>query len=272
MGLGYSPQGSGGGGIPVSLLQAKGDLVEGNGVAAYQRLPSKYALGNNFLSVNPDGTLGYVDIIAFLTAAGFGKGSGAVLQFSVPKNIPNFNFGKAVATSQISVPPQSSSIAKTVPFMTSKVMAAVGLSPLAVDGFVSHQQTPPVDTDETTQANSGVTDSVDLMPPALTAAGDGCYIGKATVFSSASCKVTTAGVGTYTLIWKYWNGTAFVPLTIIYKDDDFKSTGLHRCTFVIPADWATVTISGYTLYFIKAESQGGTMTVQCKGAQAWILQ
>jgi len=149
------------------------------------------------------------------------------------------------------------------------------LSPgLAVGGFVAHQQSPPVDTDETAQANNATVSDMDLMPNPATATGDGCYYGLATPYDWILTNIGTAGAGTYTITWKYWNGASFVALTIVYDEtSNFKTTGMKRVNFVRPVDWAVSTIAGIAnLYWVKAEAIMGTMTTQPKGTRAWVGQ
>ena len=156
-----------------------------------------------------------------------------------------------------------------------KVPDVVMSPPLPVDGFVSHVQSPPVDTDETNEANSGTADDMDLLPVTLTAAGDGCYFGLDTPFDWITVKVSTAGTGSYTITWKYWNGTQFDPIPAILFSEmsDFKVTGAKQITFKRPIDWdGTLAIAGITAFWIKAEADGGNMTIQPKGAQSFIGQ
>ena len=158
---------------------------------------------------------------------------------------------------------------RTVP-LPSNSKSLAGYTPIAVGGFVLHQQTPPVDTDETTAANNATVNDMDLLPAVLTAAGDGCLFGLNTIFDAVVTLIGQAGMGTFNITWKYWNGTSFVPVTTLYNDADFKSVGLQRITIVKPLDWATVAIAGLTLYWLKAEADGGSMTQQPLGTQAWI--
>lgn len=146
-------------------------------------------------------------------------------------------------------------------------------SPLPVDGFIAHVQVPPVDTDETAAANSGTANDMDLLPVALSGNGDGCYFGLATLFDWLVVNVSTPGVGSYVIAWKYWNGTQFVALTT-FNDTTahFKTAGIVRAQFARPVDWASTTISSITAYWIKAEVASGAMTTQPKGQQAFIGQ
>ena len=142
----------------------------------------------------------------------------------------------------------------------------------AVGGGVAHKQTGPVDTDETTATNNATTNDMDLLPAAGNATGDGFYFGFASLWDALCLIVGTAGAGTYTITWKYWNG-AWVALTVLNDDSgSFQSTGQKHVTFVRPADWAVTNIAALgNMYYIKAEVTFTSMTTQPKGTQAWIL-
>jgi hypothetical protein len=170
------------------------------------------------------------------------------------------------------VPPISGmkDLTVTVPNLN---MNATASPPLPVDGFVSHVQVPLTDTDETAAANEGAPDDMELLPAVLSGNGDGCYFGLATEFDWVMLKVGTAGTGSYTIVWKYWNGSQFVPLTILNDNtNNFQTSGNVRVQFNRPADWDSATIAGITAYWIKAEVDSGSMSGQPKGQQAYIGQ
>ena len=145
--------------------------------------------------------------------------------------------------------------------------------PLPVDGFVSHVQVPLADADETAAANEGTADDMDLLPSSLSGTGDGCYFGLDTPFDWLTVIVSTAGTGTYAISWKYWNGTSFVALpTFSNTMNSFKTSGGVQAMFNRPVDWAATELAGITAYWIKAEVDSGSMTIQPKGQQAYIGQ
>ena len=164
--------------------------------------------------------------------------------------------------------------AKTLAILTPSLLLNSNVTaPLPVGGFVTHVQVPLADTDETAAANSGTPDGMDLLPVVLSGVGDGCYFGMSTEFDWVTVKVSTAGIGTYHVTWKYWNGTSFVTLTT-FNDitNSFKTIGGVQAMFNRPADWVATTIAGITAYWIKAEVDSGAMTIQPKGQQAYIGQ
>lgn len=108
----------------------------------------------------------------------------------------------------------------------------------------------PVFVDETVDFNDADASDVDPWPVAE-AIGDQMAIGYTFPFRQVNFTVGTLGtVGTTT--WKYWNGTAFVALTVTDGTTGFTASG--NVTFDIPLDWAKTTINGSaSLYFIVAE-------------------
>lgn len=92
--------------------------------------------------------------------------------------------------------------------------------------------------------------------PNPTAVGDGLYIGHSSQFDYVSVWVNQAGAGTYTITWKYFNGTSWMPLTLSSdgdKSNSWKRPGRHTIHFIRPGDWDLTTILTYNLYWIKAE-------------------
>ncbi|ACZ61394.1 hypothetical protein [Dehalococcoides mccartyi] len=92
--------------------------------------------------------------------------------------------------------------------------------------------------------------------PSPTAVGDGLYIGNSTPFDYVDVWVNQAGVGTYTITWKYYNGVSWLPLTLSSDGDrsnSWKRPGRHTVFFNRPVDWAITSILTYALYWVKAE-------------------
>lgn len=163
--------------------------------------------------------------------------------------------------------PAVPSISKTVPTPT---VAAIG-------GAFAHIESPLSDTDETTAANNATVNDMHLSGGAATpAVTDGYELGYASLWDGLAITVGTAGVGTYTITWKYWSGaawTAFTANNLIYYDEinGWLSTGKKHIAWQRPSDWATKIIGGLTLYFIKAEITSYTsMTTKPLGTQAFI--
>ncbi len=143
----------------------------------------------------------------------------------------------------------------------------------AFDAGVAHNDDVG-DTDETAQTNSAAINDMDLAPVLAPASGDGFYFGMNGKFDGLTINIGTAGTGTYTIAWKYWNGGAWVALTLTNNNsiNHFKTTGLLNLAFIRPGDWAVINIAALgDKYYIKAEITMGTMTVKPLGTQAWAL-
>ncbi len=80
------------------------------------------------------------------------------------------------------------------------------------DAFVSEDG--GVFTDETTESNNATANDMTLLPTPA-AANDRAYWGWLRKFDDVEINVGTAGAGTYTLSWDYWNGSTWSPLTVI---------------------------------------------------------
>lgn len=144
-------------------------------------------------------------------------------------------------------------------------------APLACGGAVYHDDSPLTDTDETAQANSAAVNDMHLLP-SPGAVGDGYYFGLNNPFDRVAINLGTAGAGTWTITWKYYNGITWMAITI--KTDEtahFRTTGIKGCHWVRPGDWVATTIAGMNLYWVKAEITAYTsMSTQPLGTQAWL--
>jgi hypothetical protein len=125
-------------------------------------------------------------------------------------------------------------------------------------------------TDETTEANQDTANDMTLFP-AVPAAGDAYCIGAAKKFSRVLFNVGTAGVGTYTVTWEYWNGTAWAALSGVTDDTGaFKTAGVNDVVFTIPDAWTAHTINSQgPFYYIRAKIDAGTTTTVPVGTRAW---
>ena len=90
--------------------------------------------------------------------------------------------------------------------------------------------------------------------PNPSAVGDGLYIGNSAPFDYVDLWVNQAGAGTYTITWKYYNGTSWLPLTLTGfgdRSNSWKRPGRHTIMFTRPelGDQFNLT---YTLYQVKA--------------------
>lgn len=130
-------------------------------------------------------------------------------------------------------------------------------------------------TDETAAANSATANDMTLMQ-AVPAVNDAYYFGFSSQVNSFQLNVGTAGTGTYTIIWEYWNGTAWKPLPgLVDGTNGYTVSGIKTVSWTVPRDWSlsqqALTISSRpALYYIRARVSSFTsQTVQAKGTQAF---
>ena len=139
----------------------------------------------------------------------------------------------------------------------------------AVGGAIA--EAAAVQTDETVAANNITANDMTLLP-AVPAVNDAYYFGYSALWDWLRLNIGTAGAGVWTIVWEYWNGTAWAALPdIVDGTSHFVSAGDREVTFTRPADWATTAILAITLYWIRARVSAYTsITTQPKGTQAWI--
>lgn len=131
----------------------------------------------------------------------------------------------------------------------------------------------PSYTDQTTEANDTTANDLTLLP-AVPAVNDAYYFGHNYQFTRLWLNIGTAGAGTWTITWEYWNGSAWTALSNVRDDtSSFKpsSTGWKMVQFSVPANWTTYAVNGVTTYWIRARVSAYTsITTRPLGTQARI--
>lgn len=95
--------------------------------------------------------------------------------------------------------------------------------------------------DPTDGSNLGSTNDVDLLP-ATPAVNDAFYVGHTDQFEHISIDMTTVGVGTWTILWEYWNGSSWATITgLVDNTTGFTVGALKTVVFTKPTNWATST-------------------------------
>lgn len=127
-----------------------------------------------------------------------------------------------------------------------------------------------VKTDDTAAANEDTTNDVDLTP-ATPNSGDAIMFGFASVFGRLFFDVSTAGVGTYTVAWEYWDGSAWQALSgVTDSTTSFKTNALNRVIWTIPANWQKKSETGFPdLFYVRAKLDAGTVTTAPKATRVW---
>lgn len=125
---------------------------------------------------------------------------------------------------------------------------------------------------ETAAANSAAANDMTLSTAALDSA---YYFGSVYAFNKITINIGTSGVGTYTTIWEYWNGTGWHPLPGVFDGTDyFKGpVGSHDVTFTIPTNWAATIVApvATSQMWIRARVDTYTsMATPPLGTQSWV--
>lgn len=55
-----------------------------------------------------------------------------------------------------------------------------------------------------------------------------------------------------TVVWEYWNGSAWTTLTVQDNTDQFKREGVNSVNWLIPSNWATTTVNSVVGYWVRA--------------------
>ncbi len=128
-------------------------------------------------------------------------------------------------------------------------------------------------TDETTEANEASSDDMTLLP-AIPAVNDAYYFGQSNPFDRLSLDVSTAGVGTWNVVWEYWNGSVWIALdAVVDGTNGFTTIGANDVEYAPPTDWATTTVNAQgPFYYIRARVYAySAVTTPPLGEQAWII-
>lgn len=116
-------------------------------------------------------------------------------------------------------------------------------------------------TDQTTAAQDHSTlDDMTLLP-ATAAAADAYYFTLDDPFTTIRLQMSTAGVGDWTLVWEYFDGTSFVALSnLVDPSDSFRLTGSHDITFDEPEVWPKSTVNSVFGRHVRARVTAVTTT------------
>lgn len=111
-------------------------------------------------------------------------------------------------------------------------------------------------TDETVFANTSSINDMTLFPSGATT-NDAYYFAHAEQYPALKIDISQAGVGTWTLLWEFWGGAAWINLAtshnLVDGTNGFQNAGENKVTWDIPSGWDTTTINSQgPFYFIRA--------------------
>jgi hypothetical protein len=110
-------------------------------------------------------------------------------------------------------------------------------------------------TNYTTESNNETTGDVQIMTTGTPAVNHAFYVGSSTPFNCAGFLISTAGAGTWTFAWEYYDSTGTWTALPGLTDGttNFTGTAIQRTVqFTVPGDWATTALQSQTLYWIRA--------------------
>jgi hypothetical protein len=113
---------------------------------------------------------------------------------------------------------------------------------IQIEGAV--QKVGSVFTEYTTEAQSSTTNDLPLLAGAPTV-GDAWLFGCDNPCRIFNQEIDTAGVGTWTITYEYWNGSDWIALSnVVDLTTGFTVLGANSTTWDMPTDWATQTVTG----------------------------
>lgn len=106
---------------------------------------------------------------------------------------------------------------------------------------------------------STLTSPVFTTAPAL---NDATYFGNKMPFNLIFLNTQTAKNGTYTIVWEYWNGSAWASLPR-FKDgsNNFSFTGGSFLTWDFPDDWVPNAVNSRTNYWVRVRISAFTSSI-----------
>jgi len=139
---------------------------------------------------------------------------------------------------------------------------------IQVEGAV--QQDGSVFTEYTTAAQNATLNDLPLLP-AAPAVGDAWYFGCDNPCRILTTDTDTAGVGTWTLTYEYWDGSSYAAFSNVDdRSSGFTALGQRSVSWDMPADWATNTVTGSAVnsYWARARVSAFTsITTQPLGSR-----
>jgi phage-related baseplate assembly protein len=107
-------------------------------------------------------------------------------------------------------------------------------------------------TDETSAATNDTVDDMTLLP-STPATGDAYYFGNVAEFDTFDITISTAGDGTWSIVWEYYDGSSWSSLSSVSDGTSgFTTGGTNTVTWDTPVDWSQTTIDGDELYWVRA--------------------
>ena len=127
-------------------------------------------------------------------------------------------------------------------------------------------------SDETAGANDDAADDITLLPASPTV-GDAYYFGAENVFGEVELNISTAGDGTWDVVWEYYDGSNWVALSNVSDGtNDFRNAGNNSISWDVPSDWvSTEVINNEGNYYVRGRLDSFTsVTTQPLGQRVAV--
>jgi hypothetical protein len=139
---------------------------------------------------------------------------------------------------------------------------------IEIEGAV--QKVGSVFTEYTSEAQSDTTNDLPLLGPSPSI-NDAWLFGCDNPCRIFNQEIDTAGAGSWTIVYEYWNGSDWVALSNVQDlTTGFTVVGANSTTWDMPTDWATQTVTGSAVnsYWGRARVSAFTsMTTQPLGSR-----
>jgi hypothetical protein len=129
-------------------------------------------------------------------------------------------------------------------------------------------------TDETTDANDIGANDVTILP-AVPAVNDAFYVGSSVPICAIVFDIGTAGIGTWTVTWEYYDGDSWESLQGVSDETTgFTVAGDGQyVSWTVPPDWTTTTVNSQgPYYYVRGRvSAYTTVNEQPLGDQIYLV-
>lgn len=124
-------------------------------------------------------------------------------------------------------------------------------------------------TDYTTAFNNSTANDVHLMP-VVEEVDDAFYYGYSYKSRGLNLNIGTAGIGN-TIVWEYWNGSAWSSLSVTDATSGFTVAGTNTVTFIPPPGWEKCLVNGLEYFWIRSRVSVASFTTQPLLTQGWFI-
>lgn len=134
-----------------------------------------------------------------------------------------------------------------------------------VEYYFTYDSSGPTFTDYTAEANSAAANDAPLIPAGIGI--DRHFVGHSRRFMTVMYQVGTAGTGGYTGAFAYSQGGGSWSAWTDYFDaiadlNNFKTAQTSPIFLLPPADFAPNTVDGVSAYWVRYQTDSGSVTVQ----------